>query len=458
MTDTNTLKSLQKADIEHHLHPFTDYRQIGETGARIVNKAEDCYIYDQQYGKLLDAVSGLWCCNLGYTQEKIVTAVSEQLQTLPYYNNFFQCSNAPAAKLASRLAAIAPDHINNIFFTNSGSEGNDTVIRIINRYWDLKKQPEKRYIISRDNAYHGSTIAAASLGGMSFMHKQFHTLDNIEHVMQPYWYGEGGELTPEAFGIRAAQSLEQKILELGADNVAAFIAEPIQGAGGVIIAPDSYWPEIKRILNKYDILFISDEVIFGFGRVGKWFGFQHYDMQPDMINFAKAVSNGFQPIGGVMVADKITAVIKSEGGEFGHGFTYSGHPAAAAAALATLDIIEDEGIIDRVANDIGPYFKQQLETLQDHVLVGEVRTLGMVAAIELVSDKASRQRFSEDLGAGGLCRDASINNGLVMRATGDTMIIAPPLIMTKNQVDELVEKAGKALNATAVSLGVASTA
>lgn len=454
MTDKTTFETRQASDGQHHLHPFTDYQELCEQGTRLISHAEGCYIHDEQHGKLLDGMSGLWCCNLGYTQPTIVEAVTRQLNTLPYYNNFFQCSNAPATELADRLAAMAPKHINNVFFTNSGSEGNDTILRIVNRYWDLKEQPLKRYVISRNNAYHGSTIAAASLGGMGFMHKQFHTLDNIEHIDQPYWFDEGGDLSPEEFGIKAAQSLEQKILELGEDNVAAFIAEPIQGAGGVIIPPDSYWPEIKRILNKYDILFISDEVIFGFGRSGKLFGFQHYDMQPDMINFAKAVSNGFQPIGGVMVADKITDVIKSKGGEFGHGFTYSGHPAACAAALATLDIIRDEGIVERVANDIGPYFKQQLETLSDHELVGEVRSLGMVAAIELVADKASRTRFAEDKGAGSLCRDASIEHGLVMRATGDTMIIAPPLIMSKDQVNELIEKSRKALDDTAVALGV----
>lgn len=454
MTDLVSLKTRQASDGDHHLHPFTDFRELREQGSRIISSARGCYIHDEQYGELLDGMSGLWCCNLGYTQPTITEAVTRQLKILPYYNNFFQCSNVPATELAARLADIAPDHINNVFFTNSGSEGNDTVLRIVHRYWALREQPQKRYIISRKNAYHGSTIAAATLGGMSFMHKQFQTIPNVVHIDQPYWFGEGGDLSPEEFGIRTAQALEEEILELGEENVAAFIAEPIQGAGGVIIAPDSYWPEIKRILEKYDILFISDEVICGFGRTGKWFGFEHYSMKPDMINFAKAVTNGFQPLGGVMVADRITDVIKSKGGRFGHGFTYSGHPAACAAALATLDIIHNEGVIERVANDIGPYFKQQLETLGDHVLVGEVRNLGLVAAIELAEDKASRSRFDEDKGAGTLCRDASIRNGLVMRATGDTMIIAPPLIMSEQQVDELVTKARKALDDTARALGV----
>lgn len=354
--------------------------------------------------------------------------------------------------MAERLTSIAPDHINNVFYTNSDSEGNDTILRLIARYWDLQEQPQKRYVISRNNAYHGSTIAAATLGGMSFMHKQFHTILYIEYVDQPYWFGEGGDLSPEEFGIKAAQSLEKKILELGVENVAAFIAEPIQGAGGVIIAPDGYWVEIKRILEKYDILFASDDVICGFGRTGKWFGFEHYNMKPDFINFAKAVTNGFQPLGGVLVGDRVADVLKAKGGEFGHGFTYSGHPACCAAALATLDIIESEKIIERVANDIGPYFKQQLQTLADHELVGEVRSMGMMAALELVEDKAARRRFTEDLGVGGICCDACIERGLVMRATGDTMIIAPPLVMTRAQVDELVSKARQALDDTAGTL------
>lgn len=454
MVESISIEARQASDGKHHMHPFTDYRELNEQGSRIISAAEDCYIHDEQHGKLLDGMSGLWCCSLGYTQPAIIEAVNRQLKILPYYNNFFQCSHMPATELAERLAAIAPSYINNVFFTNSGSEGNDTVLRIVSRYWALLEQSQKRYIISRNNAYHGSTIAAASLGGMAFMHKQFQPIANIEHIAQPYWFAEGGDQSPEEFGLKAAQALEEKILELGEENVAAFIAEPIQGAGGVIIAPDSYWPEIRRILNKYDILFISDEVICGFGRTGKWFGFEHYDMQPDLINFAKAVTNGFQPLGGVLIADRIADVMKSGGGEFGHGFTYSGHPAACAAALATLDIIQNESIVERVANEIGPYFKQKLETLADHVLVGEVRSLGMVAALELVEDKASRRRFDEDRGAGALCRDACIKNGLVMRATGDTMIIAPPLIMTSLQVDELVSKARKALDETALALGV----
>ena len=440
-------EALQASDKAHFLHPFSDFKEMSQNGTRLVSQAEDVYIYSSE-GKLLDGMSGLWCCNLGYSQQSIVDAVAKQLQELPYYNSFFQCSHPPAIQLAEELAKIAPDHINNVFYTNSGSEGNDTVIRLVRRYWDLKGQPYKRVIISRKNAYHGSTVAAASLGGMGFMHEQFNVLPDIVHVDQPYWFGEGGDLTPDELGLKAAKSLEDKILELGVENVACFIAEPIQGAGGVIIPPVTYWPEVKRILNKYDILFVSDEVIFGFGRTGKWFGCDYYDTKPDLINFAKAVTNGYQPLGGVMIADKVADVLKADGGEFGHGFTYSGHPAACAAALATLKIIHEQNIVENVDKVSGPYFSKRLQQLADHPIVGEVRSVGMVGAIELVKDKASRTRFSDNSDAGAACRDASIANGVVMRATGDTMIMAPPLIMTLAQIDELFDKAKLALDET----------
>lgn len=446
MTSKAITNDLQQVDTEHFLHPFTDFKDLAEKRSRIISKAEGVYIYTSEGQQLLDGMSGLWCCNLGYSQQAIVDAVNEQLQVLPYYNSFFQCTHPPAIELSRELAKVAPEHMNHVFYTNSGSEGNDTVIRLLRRYWDLKEQPNKQVIISRDNAYHGSTIAAASLGGMDFMRKQFSVLQDIVHIDQPYWYGEGGDLSPEAFGIQAAQSLEKKILEVGADNVAAFIAEPIQGAGGVIIPPDSYWPEVKRILNKYDILFVSDEVIFGFGRTGKWFGCDYYDTKPDLINFAKAVTNGYQPLGGVMIGDRVADVLKADGGEFGHGFTYSGHPAACAAALATLKIMHEENIVEKVETDIGPYFQQRLQEFNDHPLVGETRSLGLVAAIELVKNKETRERYSADGDAGAICRDASLANDLVMRATGDTMIIAPPLIISREQIDELMSKIKAALD------------
>jgi len=442
----------QQLDSSHYLHPFTDFKALAAQGSRIIARAEGAYIYDGEGRKILDGMSGLWCCSLGYGQDRIADAVSEQLRELPYYNSFFQCAHPPVIELARRLSEVTPDHINNVFFTGSGSEANDTCLRLLRRYWDLCDKPDKRYVISRKNAYHGSTIAGASLGGMGFMHKQFETLSYVSHVDQPYWYAEGGDMDPAEFGRQAALSLEQRIAELGSDKVAAFIAEPVQGAGGVIVPPDTYWPEIKRICAENDVLLISDEVICGFGRLGQWFGAEYFDVQADLMPFAKAVTNGYQPLGGVLVGDRCADVLKADGGEFAHGYTYSGHPAACAAALATLDLIEEGDVIRKVREDSAPYLQQRWAELAEHPLVGEARGAGFVAALELVADKQSRARFDDDGSAGTLCRNHSFENGLVMRAVGDTMIIAPPLTLTREQIDELVDKALIALDATRATL------
>lgn len=440
---------LQQHDRDHLLHPFTDFNDLGKQGTRVITSAEGAYISDIDGRKMLDAMSGLWCCNLGYSRREISEAIYEQLNTLPFYNSFFQCTTVPAIELADLLAEVTPAHMNNVFFTGSGSEANDTNLRIIRRYWDLQDQPEKRVIISRKNAYHGSTIGGASLGGMSGMHKQFKGLDDIEHIQQPYWFEEGGDMSPEEFGVYAARCLDEKIQALGPDKVAAFIAEPIQGAGGVIIPPETYWPEVKKVLDQYDILLVMDEVIFGFGRTGEWFASDYYGLQPDLMTFAKAVTNGYFPLGGTMVSDRVAEVIKAKGGEFTHGYTYSAHPAACVAGLATLNILRDEKIIENVRDNTGPYLAKRWAELSEHPIVGESRTLGFVGALELVKDKERRMRFDDDCTAGATCRDMSIKNGLVMRATGDTMIIAPPLILTIEQIDELVEKARRALDDTA---------
>lgn len=446
ITPQRNSQDWQQLDSSHYLHPFTDFKQLAQQGSRIITRADGAYIYDSEGREILDGMSGLWCCSLGYGQDRISEAVYQQLQELPYYNSFFQCAHPPVIELARRLSEIAPAHINNVFFTGSGSEANDTSLRLIRRYWDLCEKPSKRYVISRKNAYHGSTIAGASLGGMGFMHKQFETLSYVSHVEQPYWYAEGGDMDPQAFGLQAAASLEQRIVELGAENVAAFIAEPVQGAGGVIVPPESYWPEIKRICAEHDILLIADEVICGFGRLGEWFGADYFDLEADLMPFAKAITNGYQPLGGVLIGDRCADVLKADGGEFAHGYTYSGHPAACAAALATLDILQEQNVIERVRDESGPYLQRRWAELADHPLVGETRGAGFVAALELVADKQTRARFDDDGSAGTACKNFSVENGLVMRAVGDTMIIAPPLIISTEQVDELIEKATGALD------------
>ncbi|WP_325892191.1 aspartate aminotransferase family protein [Grimontia sp. NTOU-MAR1] len=444
--DTQTLQALDNA---HYLHPFSDHKTLREKGARMIVRAQGVYIWDSDGNRILDGMAGLWCTNIGYGEKRLADAAHRQMLELPYYNSFFQCAHPPVVELAKEIAELAPDHMNQVFFTGSGSESNDTVLRMVRHYWTLKGQPEKFTIIGRHNGYHGSTVAGASLGGMKAMHKQGGLpIPGIHHIPQPYWFGEGGDLTPEEFGVKAAQELEKAILEIGEDKVAAFIAEPIQGAGGVVIPPSTYWPEINRILAKYDILMIADEVICGFGRTGEWFGSQTFDIKPDFMPIAKGMTSGYIPMGGVIVSDRIANAFEEKGGDFNHGYTYSGHPVAAAVALENLKVMKEKNLVQYVKEDIGPYLQSLWQTLAEHPLVGEARGVGLVAAIELVQDKATRQRFDEEVGIGGICRDISVENGLVMRACGDTMIISPPLVITRAEVDELIHKAKLALDLT----------
>jgi len=431
---------------DHHLAPFSDAKQLAEKGPRIITQAKGVYLWDSEGNKILDAMAGLWCVAVGYGRDELAEVASQQMKQLPYYNLFFQTAHPPALELAKAIADLAPPGMNHVFFTGSGSEGNDTVLRMVRHYWALKGQPDKKVIIGRINGYHGSTVAGAALGGMSGMHQQGGVIPDIVHIPQPYWFGEGGDMTEADFGVWAAEQLERKILEVGENNVAAFIAEPIQGAGGVIIAPDTYWPKVKQILAKYDILFVADEVICGFGRTGQWFGTDYYDLEPDLMTIAKGLTSGYIPMGGVIVRDEVARVV-SEGGDFNHGFTYSGHPVAAAVALENLRILRDEQIITQVQEQTAPYLQQRLRELADHPLVGEVRGLGMLGAIELVKDKASRTRYPGN-GVGMICRQQCFDNGLIMRAVGDTMIIAPPLVISLAEIDELVAKARKCLDLT----------
>ncbi len=416
----------------------------------MIERADGVYIYDSEGRRILDGMAGLWCVAVGYGRQELVEAARAQLETLPYYNSFFQCTHPAAIELSDLLCQLAPPQMNHVFFTGSGSEANDTVLRMVRHYWALKGQPGKQIVISRRNAYHGSTVAAASLGGMRPMHRQGGLpIPGIEHIEQPYWFRLGGGLAPDEFGLRVARQLEERISALGAYQVAAFIAEPIQGAGGVIIPPDSYWPEIQRICKAHDILLVADEVITGFGRTGEWFGSDYYQLEPDLMPFAKGVTSGYVPMGGVLVSDRVAEVLIDKGGEFFHGFTYSGHPVAAAVALANLAILRDEGIVERVKTVTGPYLQERWRTLADHPLVGEVRGLGFLGALELVADKDSGQPFAKVGKVGELCRDLAVDSGLVMRAVGDTMIVAPPLIMSEQHIDELVSLARTALDRTA---------
>jgi putrescine---pyruvate transaminase len=446
------LADLQRSDREHHFHPFTDFKSLGERGTRIIVRGEGVYIWDHQGNKLLDGMSGLWNVNVGYGRKELIDAATEQLKTLPFYNSFFQCTTEPTIRLAERLAGLSDDRLGHVFFAGSGSEANDTQIRLVRRYWQLVGRPEKKVIISRTNAYHGSTIGSASLGGMKPMHEQGELpIANIVHIDQPYYFDANTNDTPEAFGVEVARRLEAKIEALGADHVAAFIGEPVQGAGGVIIPPESYWPEVQRICRKHDILLIADEVITAFGRLGHWFGHERMGFEPDLLTFAKGVTSGYIPLGGVLVGKRVSDVLSSGGGEFAHGYTYSGHPVACALALANLDVIEKEGLLDYVRDDLGPYFRRGwLELGERHAIVGEARMFGLMGALELV--RGGRERFPKEASAGERCRDACIEFGLVMRAVGDTMIVAPPLVTRRSEIDELLEKADRVLTHLAAEL------
>jgi len=445
-----TTKQWQQQDAAHYLHPFTDFKSLGAKGSRIIERADGIYLWDSEGNRILDGMAGLWCVAMGYGRKELIDAATEQLKQLPYYNSFFQTSHPPAIELSELLAEVSPAQFNHVFFTGSGSEANDTVIRMVRRYWQLKGQPERQIIISRVNGYHGSTIGGATLGGMKGMHDQLGlTIPGVMHIEQPYWFGYNGKLDKDAFGLQAAQALEKKILEQGPENVAAFIGEPIQGAGGVIIPPETYWPEVQKICDKYGILLIADEVITGFGRTGQWFGSDYYKIKPDLIPFAKGVTSGYLPLGGVLVGDRVADVLTTQGGEFTHGFTYSGHPACCAVAVENIRLLRRHGIVDKVRNETGPYFAERWAELADHPLVGEVRTLGLLGAIELVKDKDSKTLFPNKGEVGFICRDACFSNGLVMRSVGDTMIAAPPLVIEKSQIDEMAALARKCLDDTA---------
>ncbi|MBO6637255.1 MAG: aspartate aminotransferase family protein [Roseitalea sp.] len=448
-------EQMQAMDAAHHLHPFTDHADLREAGSRIVTRADGPYVYDALGNEILDAMAGLWCVNAGYGRKELVEAATAQLEELPYYNSFFRCTTPTPVLLAERLARIAPDHINQVFYGSSGSEANDTALRLVRHYWALEGRPEKTVIISRDWAYHGSTIAATSLGGMAAMHGQLYgAVPNIRHVMCPYAFelAEPGE-SDHDFGLRAAKAVEDAIVQAGPDTVAAFIGEPIQGAGGVKIPPASYWPEIQRICDRYDVLLMLDEVITGYGRTGEWFAAQSMDIAPDTITTAKGLTSGYQPLSALLVGDRIAKTLVDQGGEFYHGYTYSGHPVACAVALKNLDIIEREGLIDRVREDTGPYLGEALKAgLGDHPLVGEVRTFGLLAGIEIVKDRDSRARFEPEGHAASVVRDHAIAGGLMMRAVMDTMILSPPLIWTRQTIDTAVDRIRDALDKAANDL------
>ncbi|MFN3645142.1 MAG: aspartate aminotransferase family protein [Gemmobacter sp.] len=443
---------LQALDAAHHMHPFTAGNALAAKGARVMVRAKGVFLTDSNGNEIIDGMAGLWCVNVGYGREELAEAAARQIRELSYYNTFFQTTHVPAIALAAKIAELAPGDLNHVFYACSGSEANDTNIRLVRQYWALKGQPQRHILISRKNGYHGSTMGGGSLGGMKPMHEQGGLpIPGIVHIGQPHWYNEGGDLSPEDFGLLRARELEAKIQELGPENVAAFIGEPIQGAGGVIVPPSTYWPEIQRICDEYGILLIADEVITGFGRTGNWFGSQTYGIRPHIMTIAKGLSSGYAPIGGSIVCDEVAEVVGRD--EFNHGYTYSGHPLSAAVALENLRIIEEERIIDHVRDVAHPYLAAKWAQLADHPMVGEAKLVGLMGSIALTPDKARRARFAAEAGTVGLItRERCFANNLIMRHVYDRMIIAPPLVITPAEIDILIERAWKSLDEAAAKV------
>jgi putrescine---pyruvate transaminase len=443
------LARLRALDVAHHLPAQADYQVIEDLGgSRVITHADGCRFWDADGKEYIDGMAGLWCVNVGYGRRELADAAHEQMSKLAFYNTFFKTATEPAIELAAKLAEKLGGELQHIFFNNSGSEAMDTVIRMVRHYWAVEGKPWRKHLIGRINGYHGSTVGSASMGGMSAMHAQGGLpIADIHHIRQPYWYNESEGLDPDAFGLKCADALEDKILQLGPDNVAAFVAEPVQGAGGVIIPPASYWPRVEAICRKYGILLVADEVICGFGRTGRWFGHQTLGFTPDIITLAKGITSGYLPLSAVGVSRSIVKTLK-RGGEFVHGFTYSGHPVCAAVALANIAILEREDLPGRVAREAGPALAEALKGLAAHPLVGEARSIGLLGAIEIVADKSTRRRFGGKEGkAGPIVRDHCIARGLMVRAIRDSIVMSPPLIISKEDINAIAGIIRAALDA-----------
>lgn len=453
-------KRLQKLDALHHIHPFTQTELLNREGVRIITRANGIYVWDSEGHKLIDGMAGLWCVQVGYGNKELARAGANALKTLPYYNHFFKTTNPWTVELATKLTTLLPEGHTRVLFANSGSEGNDAALKLIRYYWNLKGRREKKIHLSRELSYHGVTMATASLSGLTPMHPQWDLpFDGFAKASAPYWYGAKaagyGDIGEDEFGVEVARRTEKIIREIGPDRIASFSAEPVQGAGGLIIPPRTYWPEMSRILKQYDILLHADEVVTGFGRTGEWFGSFTYGMKPDILTMAKGLSSGYQPISAVSLGARMGEVIAGANEELVHGYTYSGHPVASAVALKNIEVLERKRIVQRVKRSIGPYFQKRIrQVFANHPLVGEVRGVGMLAAMELVEDRRARRPFPRERNVGTLCRDHCFKNGLVMRAIRDTMVLSPPLVISEHEVEKLLAKAKFCIDLTAADLGV----
>ncbi len=442
---TRTTAQWQAADLDNYLHPFTDYKALRETRPTIIVRGEGCWVWDSDGNRYLDGLGGLACVNIGYGRAELADAAATQMKQLSYFNSFFKSSNIPAIRLSEKLVSLTPDGLNHVFYANSGSEANDTALRMVRNYRKLEGRPERRVVIAREWAYHGSTVASGALSGMAPMHAQGAEAPDIVHIPPPYQFGLGRDMSAEDFGRLAAGWLEEKILEVGPDNVAAFFAEPVQGAGGGKIPPANYFAEVQRICRKYDVLLVIDEVICGFGRTGKWFACETFDIKPDLLILAKGITSGYIALSAVMVGDRLADTLIDKGGEFYHGFTYSGHPVSSAVALENLRILEEEAIVERVGRDTAPYFAERLQSLAGHPMVAEVRTCGLIGAVELVRSRDPLVMFDPDLEECELFRDRGLANGIITRPIGSTIMLTPPLVITAAEIDFLVDRFAVAL-------------
>ena len=436
-------------DIAAHLHPFTNLATHPQLGPLVIQHGDGIFVEDDQGRRYLEAMSGLWCASLGFSNARLAEAGSEALHGLPYYHTFNGRSNPAAIALAEKLLALAPVPMSKVFFANSGSEANDSAVKLVWYYHNAIGKPEKKKIIARRNAYHGVTVAAASLSGLVPNHRDFDLpIDRILHVDCPHHfrYAEAGE-SEQDFATRLTAALEQRILDEGPETVGAFIAEPVMGAGGVLVPPATYFDKVQKVLARYEVLLIADEVICGFGRTGQMFGSATFGLKPDILTAAKALSSGYVPISAVMVNEKVHAAVAANSGKigtFGHGFTYSGHPVACAIALETLKVYEDENIIAHVQSLV-PQFQQGLQAHAGRRYVGEVRGVGLIGAIELYADPARRTPFDPAQKAGARLAELALAQGLIVRAMGDSIAFCPPLIITAEQVDDMFARFARAM-------------
>ena len=440
-------------DIASHLHPYTNARKHETEGPMVITEGKGVFVYDDQGKEYIEGLAGLWSTALGFGEERLIKAATDQMRKLPYYHNFAHKAAMPTIDLAAKLLEIAPVPMSKVFFANSGSEANDSVMKMVWYYNNARGRPDKKKIISRIKGYHGVTVATASLTGLPYNHRDFDLpIANILHTSCPHHYrfGQDGE-SEEDFATRCAAELEQLILDEGPETIAAFIGEPVMGAGGVIVPPRTYWAKIQAVLEKYDVLLIGDEVICGFGRTGNLFGCQTYGIKPDIITVAKALSSSYLPISAVLISDPVYQTIADNSakiGTFGHGYTYSGHPVPAAVALETLKIYEERDIVGHV-RQVGPRLQEGLRRYADHPMVGEVRGVGLIAAVELVADCASKTAFDPPGRVGGYFAGRAEAHGLIIRNLMDSIAFCPPLIITEEQIDSLVERFGRALDDTA---------